>query len=181
MDGPVAQHAEPHGDALPGHRFTGNAMSVGRGTDTPFEVIGAPYIDDVRLAERLNALAKRGDLRAGAFHAGLQRAQGRVVWRGEHHHHRSGGVEAGRAWHRHRPCAARDVPAEIPPDQGRPPFAIHRPLRHLAKAQPSPRSRPLGSRAWQISKTLHRFCSTNERCSVAEDERVELGLRELEL
>ncbi len=32
-----------------------SALSVGRGTDTPFEVIGAPYVDDVNLAEALNA------------------------------------------------------------------------------------------------------------------------------
>jgi uncharacterized protein YbbC (DUF1343 family)/CubicO group peptidase (beta-lactamase class C family) len=31
------------------------SLSVGRGTDTPFEVIGAPYIDDLRLASELNA------------------------------------------------------------------------------------------------------------------------------
>jgi uncharacterized protein YbbC (DUF1343 family)/CubicO group peptidase (beta-lactamase class C family) len=30
-------------------------ISVGRGTGTPFEVIGAPYIDDMRLAEAMNA------------------------------------------------------------------------------------------------------------------------------
>lgn len=30
------------------------ALSVGRGTDTPFEVIGAPHIDDLRLARELN-------------------------------------------------------------------------------------------------------------------------------
>ncbi len=30
------------------------AVSVGRGTDTPFEVVGAPYIDDRRLAAELN-------------------------------------------------------------------------------------------------------------------------------
>jgi uncharacterized protein YbbC (DUF1343 family) len=30
-------------------------ISVGRGTDTPFEQIGAPWIDGVALAERLNA------------------------------------------------------------------------------------------------------------------------------
>ena len=30
------------------------ALSVGRGTDTPFEVVGAPYIDDLRLASELN-------------------------------------------------------------------------------------------------------------------------------
>jgi uncharacterized protein YbbC (DUF1343 family) len=27
---------------------------VGRGTDTPFEIVGAPYIEDVKLAEALN-------------------------------------------------------------------------------------------------------------------------------
>jgi uncharacterized protein YbbC (DUF1343 family) len=32
-----------------------SAISVGRGTDTPFEVAGAPYIDDVKFAEELNA------------------------------------------------------------------------------------------------------------------------------
>jgi uncharacterized protein YbbC (DUF1343 family)/CubicO group peptidase (beta-lactamase class C family) len=30
-------------------------VSVGRGTGTPFEVMGAPYIDDLRLAEAMNA------------------------------------------------------------------------------------------------------------------------------
>jgi uncharacterized protein YbbC (DUF1343 family) len=30
-------------------------VSVGRGTDTPFEVIGAPWLDGIRLARRLNA------------------------------------------------------------------------------------------------------------------------------
>ena len=35
-------------------------VSVGRGTDTPFEQIGAPWIDGVRLAETLNARAIPG-------------------------------------------------------------------------------------------------------------------------
>jgi uncharacterized protein YbbC (DUF1343 family) len=30
------------------------SISVGRGTDTPFEVIGAPYIDDLELSAELN-------------------------------------------------------------------------------------------------------------------------------
>ena len=30
-------------------------LSVGRGTDTPFEILGAPYIDDLHLAQVLNA------------------------------------------------------------------------------------------------------------------------------
>jgi uncharacterized protein YbbC (DUF1343 family) len=38
----------------PGVGLLESALSVGRGTDTPFEVIGAPYVDDVRLAEELN-------------------------------------------------------------------------------------------------------------------------------
>ena len=35
-------------------------ISVGRGTDTPFEQIGAPWIDGVQLAETLNARAIPG-------------------------------------------------------------------------------------------------------------------------
>jgi uncharacterized protein YbbC (DUF1343 family) len=35
--------------------FESTNISVGRGTDTPFEHIGAPWIDGVRLAEALNA------------------------------------------------------------------------------------------------------------------------------
>jgi uncharacterized protein YbbC (DUF1343 family) len=35
--------------------FESTNLSVGRGTDTPFEHVGAPWIDGVRLAEALNA------------------------------------------------------------------------------------------------------------------------------
>jgi uncharacterized protein YbbC (DUF1343 family)/CubicO group peptidase (beta-lactamase class C family) len=35
-------------------------LSVGRGTDTPFELFGAPYIDGELLAERMNAFGIRG-------------------------------------------------------------------------------------------------------------------------
>lgn len=38
----------------PGIGLLESALSVGRGTDTPFEVVGAPYIDDVRFAEVLS-------------------------------------------------------------------------------------------------------------------------------
>ncbi len=38
----------------PGVGLLESALSVGRGTDTPFEVVGAPYIDDVRFAAELN-------------------------------------------------------------------------------------------------------------------------------
>ena len=39
----------------PGVGLLESVVSVGRGTDTPFEVVGAPYIDDVKLSEELNA------------------------------------------------------------------------------------------------------------------------------
>jgi len=38
----------------PGVGLVEFAVSVGRGTDTPFEVVGAPYVDDRRFAEELN-------------------------------------------------------------------------------------------------------------------------------
>jgi uncharacterized protein YbbC (DUF1343 family)/CubicO group peptidase (beta-lactamase class C family) len=38
----------------PGIGLLESALSVGRGTDTPFEIVGAPYIDDLKLAEELN-------------------------------------------------------------------------------------------------------------------------------
>ena len=38
----------------PGVGLLETALSVGRGTDTPFELIGAPYIDDVAWADALN-------------------------------------------------------------------------------------------------------------------------------
>lgn len=40
--------------------FESTNISVGRGTDTPFEHIGAPWIDGMRLAEALNARAIPG-------------------------------------------------------------------------------------------------------------------------
>jgi uncharacterized protein YbbC (DUF1343 family) len=44
----------------PGVGLLESALSVGRGTDTPFEVVGAPYIDDVKLAAELNRAGLRG-------------------------------------------------------------------------------------------------------------------------
>jgi uncharacterized protein YbbC (DUF1343 family) len=45
----------PAATLYPGLGLHESALSVGRGTDKPFEMIGAPYIDDVRLAEELRA------------------------------------------------------------------------------------------------------------------------------
>jgi uncharacterized protein YbbC (DUF1343 family) len=44
----------------PGIGLLESAISVGRGTDTPFEVVGAPYIDDLKFAEALNQAALPG-------------------------------------------------------------------------------------------------------------------------
>jgi uncharacterized protein YbbC (DUF1343 family)/CubicO group peptidase (beta-lactamase class C family) len=44
----------------PGIGLLESVVSVGRGTDTPFEVIGAPYIDDLKLAEELNNAGMAG-------------------------------------------------------------------------------------------------------------------------
>jgi len=44
----------------PGIGLLESALSVGRGTDTPFEVVGAPYIDDVKLAAELNQTSLAG-------------------------------------------------------------------------------------------------------------------------
>jgi uncharacterized protein YbbC (DUF1343 family)/CubicO group peptidase (beta-lactamase class C family) len=44
----------------PGVGLLESAVSVGRGTDTPFEVVGAPYVDDQKFAEELNHAALPG-------------------------------------------------------------------------------------------------------------------------
>ncbi len=44
----------------PGIGLLETALSVGRGTDTPFEVVGAPYINDLLFAKELNALGLPG-------------------------------------------------------------------------------------------------------------------------
>lgn len=44
----------------PGVGLLESAVSVGRGTDTPFEVVGAPYVDDRRLAAELHRAGLAG-------------------------------------------------------------------------------------------------------------------------
>jgi uncharacterized protein YbbC (DUF1343 family)/CubicO group peptidase (beta-lactamase class C family) len=44
----------------PGVGLLESAVSVGRGTDTPFEVVGAPYVEDGKFAEELNRAALPG-------------------------------------------------------------------------------------------------------------------------
>ena len=57
VDQPVAEHAQSQpGDAVSGHRRDRvSNVSVGRGTDQPFEHFGAPWIDGPRLSLRFDA------------------------------------------------------------------------------------------------------------------------------
>ena len=58
VDQPVAEHAQPdrRRRSIPGiGAIEGTNISVGRGTDTPFEQLGAPWIDGLALADALNA------------------------------------------------------------------------------------------------------------------------------
>ena len=56
VDQSLTQHAQPdRGDPLSRRRLLEPTnVSVGRGTDTPFEIIGAPWIDGRKLSEALN-------------------------------------------------------------------------------------------------------------------------------
>jgi uncharacterized protein YbbC (DUF1343 family) len=44
----------------PGIGLLESAISVGRGTDRPFEIVGAPYVDDLRLAHEMNQQSPPG-------------------------------------------------------------------------------------------------------------------------
>jgi len=55
----------------------GTNLSEGRGTTTPFEIVGAPWIDGIKLAERLNAQKMAGVLfRPVAFTPTLSKFSG---------------------------------------------------------------------------------------------------------
>ena len=83
-------------------------ISVGRGTDTPFERIGAPWIDG--LAARRGAERPRHPGRArlsDPLHAGVQRLRQPGVRRRRVHRHRSRGAAADAPRHRDRRGAGR--------------------------------------------------------------------------
>ena len=44
----------------PGVGLLESAISVGRGTDRPFEIVGAPYVDDLRFASEMNKAGLAG-------------------------------------------------------------------------------------------------------------------------
>jgi uncharacterized protein YbbC (DUF1343 family) len=62
-------------------------VSVGRGTDTPFELVGAPWIDGPGLAAYLNGRQIPGARFVSALHSTGFCFQGRRVQRDQHHRH----------------------------------------------------------------------------------------------
>ena len=93
----------------------GTNISVGRGTDTPFEQIGAPWIDGVQLADALNARAIPGrPLLPGALHADVQQVREPGVPGRLHDRHRSRRAAAGARRPRDRVGARRRCTAAVP-------------------------------------------------------------------
>jgi uncharacterized protein YbbC (DUF1343 family) len=54
--------------------FESTNISVGRGTDTPFEQVGAPWVDGARLADAMN-VAWLASALPGPLHAGVQQVR----------------------------------------------------------------------------------------------------------
>ena len=94
----------------------GTNLSVGRGTDTPFEQVGAPWVDGVRLAGLLNERKLAGHpLLPGALHADRQQVRrGRVPGR-LHDRDRPPGAAAGPGRGRDRGRAEQAVRREVRP------------------------------------------------------------------
>jgi hypothetical protein len=100
--------------------FEGTNISVGRGTDTPFEQVGAPWIDGVQLAEALNARNLRGHpLLPRAVHAGGEQVREGGVPGGVHGDHRPRGAAARARGPRDRVGAPAPVRPAFPDRPGR--------------------------------------------------------------
>ena len=92
-------------------------VSVGRGTDTPFEVIGAPWLDGRKLAAELNARGiRRRALRADRVHAHQQQVRQPEMRRHQHRHHRPQPVRAAP----HRLRDRRPAPQALSRTTGKP-------------------------------------------------------------
>ncbi len=93
----------------------GTNISVGRGTDTPFEQIGAPWIDGVQLADALNARALPGvRFYPGALHADVEQVRERGVPGRVHHRHRPRRAAAGPRRPRDRRGAHATLSVAVP-------------------------------------------------------------------
>ncbi len=89
-------------------------LSVGRGTDAPFERLGAPWIDGVALAAALGRGTPRGGLRSGGLHPRRRSLRRSPLPRHPRHCPRPRPVRTGADRPRHR---ARPAPP-LPPRMG---------------------------------------------------------------
>ena len=98
----------------------GTNISVGRGTDTPFEQVGAPWIDGVALADALNTRGDSGhSLLPGPLHADLEQVRERGMRRRVHDRDRPQRASAGSGRRRRSPrrctsCTARSTSSRRP-------------------------------------------------------------------
>ena len=148
---PVAEHAQPDpGDALSGHRRdrVRSNVSVGRGTDTPFEQLGAPWIDGVALADALNARALPGiRFYPVRVHADVEQVRERGVRRRVHGRDRPARAASGAR--RRRDCrdAAEDCTAtKYELDTTERLFGLGKAWPAFAPAKIPPQSRAAGRR-----------------------------------
>ena len=92
----------------------GTNISVGRGTDTPFEQLGAPWIDGVQLADALNARNFAGvRFYPVRFTPVVEQARERGMPGRVHHRHRSRRAAPGPGRARGRRDAAQTVRVEV--------------------------------------------------------------------
>ena len=96
-------------------------VSVGRGTDTPFEVVGAPWIDAVEARRRTSTRRRMPGVRFTPVHFTpvLLRPRRRALRRSPDHRRRPRGSAPGRARDRDRVRAPRPPPGRLGPDAAR--------------------------------------------------------------
>ena len=89
-------------------------LSVGRGTDTPFEVLGAPWINDRAFCSAMNSSGLAGvrfiPIR---FKPDASKFQGESLWWGQHFDHKPPKDTTGSGRHRHRMPIAKNVPVRM--------------------------------------------------------------------
>ena len=130
VDQPVAEHAQRstrRRSIRASARSSATNLSVGRGTDTPFEHVGAPWIDGARARRRAErAPDSRRALLSRALHADGEQVRRRGVPRRLHRHHRSRRAAAGARRRRDRVGAGEAVPGQVRDRSRRAPVRIGR-------------------------------------------------------
>ena len=155
----------------PGMGLVGEAMvNEGRGTPTPFSLLGAPWLDGARLADRLEcAWACRRALRAGRFHAALDprggpepALRGQAAGRPAHRRHGCRALRAAGGRHARAGRAVRGGPRRRHRRAHRQRGDVPRPRRHQAPLR--------HAREWPQRRGDHRRVA-GRSCAVPEPAR----------